>query len=154
MTEAIKSQTVELLRQPQTYINELSKHVGEEVTLKGWLYNMRSSGKLMFPQLRDGTGIVQCVVVKSSIAPEVWEALKPLGQESALIVRGGVREDARAPGGFEVDVIDAQVLQNAHEYPITPKEHGTEFLLDHRHLWLRSRKQHAILNVRATVVRA
>ena len=154
MTEAIKTQAVGLAERPQTYINELAKHVGEEVTLKGWLYNMRSSGKLMFPQLRDGTGIVQCVVVKSSIAPEVWDALKPLGQESSLVVHGRVREDARAPGGFELDVINAEVLQAAHDYPITPKEHGTEFLLDHRHLWLRSRKQHAILKVRATVIRA
>jgi asparaginyl-tRNA synthetase len=154
MTEAIKTQTVDLAERPQTYINELSKYVGEEVTLKGWLYNMRSSGKLMFPQLRDGTGVVQCVVVKNSIAPEVWDALKPLGQESSLVVHGRVREDARAPGGFEIDVIDADVVQAAHDYPITPKEHGTEFLLDHRHLWLRSRKQHAILKVRATVIRA
>ncbi len=100
MTEAIKTQTVDLAERPQTYINELSKHVGEEVTLKGWLYNMRSSGKLMFPQLRDGTGVVQCVVVKNSIAPEVWDALKPLGQESSLVVHGRVREDARAPGRF------------------------------------------------------
>lgn len=154
MTEAIKTQTVELAERPQTYINELSQNVGEEVTLKGWLYNMRSSGKLMFPQLRDGTGIVQCVVVKSAIAPEVWDALKPLGQESSLVVHGRVREDARAPGGFEIDVINADVVQAAHDFPITPKEHGTEFLLDHRHLWLRSRKQHAILKVRATVIRA
>ena len=154
MTEAIKTQTVELAERPQTYINELSQHIGEEVTLKGWLYNMRSSGKLMFPQLRDGSGMVQCVVVKNAIAPEVWDALKPLGQESSLVVHGRVREDARAPGGFEIDVINAEVVQAAHDYPITPKEHGTEFLLDHRHLWLRSRKQHAILKVRATVIRA
>ena len=154
MTEAIKTQTVDLAERPQTYINELSKHVGEEVTLKGWLYNMRSSGKLMFPQLRDGTGVVQCVVVKNSIVPEVWDALKPLGQESSLVVHGRVREDARAPGGFEIDVINAEVVQAAHDFPITPKEHGPEFLLDHRHLWLRSRKQHAILKVRATVIRA
>src|SRR5436305_9980289 len=138
----------------QIYITELSRHVGEEVTLKGWLYNMRSSGKLLFPQLRDGTGIVQCVVAKNSVAPEVWEALKPLGQESALIVTGRVREDARAPGGVEIDVSDAQVVQNAHDFPITPKEHGPEFLLDHRHLWIRSKKQHAILKVRHTVVKA
>ncbi|MGQ0761421.1 MAG: asparagine--tRNA ligase [Acidobacteriota bacterium] len=154
MTEAIKTQTVGLAERPQTHINELSKHVGEEVTLKGWLYNMRSSGKLMFPQLRDGTGVVQCVVVKNSIVPEVWDALKPLGQESSLVVQGRVREDARAPGGFEIDVINAEVVQAAHDFPITPKEHGPEFLLDHRHLWLRSRKQHAILKVRATVIRA
>ena len=138
----------------QTYIRDLSKHIGEEVTIKGWLYNLRSSGKLMFPQLRDGTGIVQGVVAKNSVAPEIWETLKPLGQESSLVIIGRVREDSRAPGGVELDVSDAQVIQNAHDYPITPKEHGTEFLLDHRHLWLRSKKQHAILKVRHTVVRA
>jgi asparaginyl-tRNA synthetase len=138
----------------QTYIKDLSKHVGEEVTLKGWLYNLRSSGKLMFPQLRDGTGIVQGVVAKNSVSPEIWDALRPLGQESALIVTGRVREDSRAPGGFEIDISDAQVVQNAHDFPITPKEHGPEFLLDNRHLWLRSKKQHAILKVRHTVVKA
>src|SRR6266581_9123125 len=110
----------------QTYISDLSKHVGDEVTLKGWLYNLRSSGKLMFPQLRDGTGIVQAVVARNSVAPEVWEALKALGQESSLIVTGRVREDARAPGGVEIDVVDAEVIQNAHDFPITPKEHGPE----------------------------
>ncbi|HEY0321098.1 MAG TPA: asparagine--tRNA ligase [Pyrinomonadaceae bacterium] len=138
----------------QTYINQLSKYVGEEVTLKGWLYNLRSSGKLLFPQLRDGTGVVQCVVFKKAIEPEVWDALKSLGQESALVVRGTVRADERAPGGFEIDVTNASVVQEAHDYPITPKEHGTEFLMDHRHLWLRSRRQHAILKVRHTVIRA
>ncbi|MFN2577258.1 MAG: asparagine--tRNA ligase [Pyrinomonadaceae bacterium] len=136
------------------YIKDLSKHVGEEVTLKGWLYNMRSSGKLLFPQLRDGTGIVQGVVAKNAVTPEIWEALKALGQESSLIVSGGVREDARAPGGVEIDVVSAEVVQNAHDFPITPKEHGPEFLLDNRHLWLRSKKQHAILKVRHTVVKA
>src|SRR5213075_1844958 len=99
----------------QIYIKDLAKHVGEEVTLKGWLYNMRSSGKLMFPQLRDGTGIVQGVVVKSSVSPELWETLKPLGQESSLIITGRVREDSRAPGGVELDVTDAEVVQNAHD---------------------------------------
>src|SRR6476469_9826608 len=138
----------------QTYITDLSKHVGEEVTLKGWLYNLRSSGKLLFPQLRDGTGIAQCVVARNAVAPEVWDALKPLGQESSLIVNGKVREDSRAPGGFEIDVTAAEVLQNAHDFPISPKEHGPEFLLDNRHLWLRSRKQHAILKVRHAVVKA
>jgi len=137
-----------------TYINELSKHVGAEVVLKGWLYNMRSSGKILFPQLRDGTGIVQCVVLKNAISPELWEALKALGQESALTIKGTVREDSRAPGGFEIDVTNAEVLQQVHDYPITPKEHGTEFLMDHRHLWLRSRRQHAVLKVRHTVVQA
>ncbi len=138
----------------QVYINQLAQHVGEEVTLKGWLYNLRSSGKLLFPQLRDGTGIVQCVVLKKGIAPEIWDALKSLGQESSLIVRGTVRADERAPGGYELDVSDAQVMQAAHDYPITPKEHGTEFLMDHRHLWIRSRRQHAILKVRHTIIKA
>jgi asparaginyl-tRNA synthetase len=137
-----------------TYINQLSKHAGAEVVLKGWLYNMRSSGKILFPQLRDGTGIVQCVVLKNAISPELWEQLKGSGQESALVIRGTVREDSRAPSGYEIDVSDAQVLQQVHDYPITPKEHGTEFLMDHRHLWLRSRRQNAVLKVRHTVVQA
>jgi len=154
MSEGTQQQTIDPIHLPQTLISELSAHVGDEVTLKGWLYNMRSSGKLLFPQLRDGSGIAQCVVARNSVAPEVWDALKPLGQESALVVTGRVREDARAPGGVEIDVSGAYVLQNAHDYPITPKEHGTEFLLDHRHLWLRSKKQHAILKVRHTVVKA
>ncbi|HSD47910.1 MAG TPA: OB-fold nucleic acid binding domain-containing protein, partial [Pyrinomonadaceae bacterium] len=137
-----------------TYINQLAHHVGSEVTLKGWLYNMRSSGKIAFPQLRDGTGIVQCVVLKTAVEPETWEALKAMGQESAFVVKGTVRADSRAPGGFEIDVNHAEVLQQVHDYPITPKEHGTEFLMDHRHLWLRSRRQHAVLKVRHTVVQA
>ena len=137
-----------------TYINQLSKHVGAEVVLKGWLYNMRSGGKLLFPQLRDGTGVVQCVVLKNAISPELFEQLKGLGQESALVVKGTVRADSRAPGGYEIDVSNAEVLQEVHDYPITPKEHGTEFLMDHRHLWLRSRRQNAVLKVRHTVVQA
>jgi len=138
----------------QTYIAQLSKHEGEEVVLRGWLYNMRSSGKILFPQLRDGTGIVQCVILKNSVPAELWETLKGLGQESALSIHGKVRADPRAPGGFELDVVDAEVHQEVHDYPITPKEHGTEFLMDHRHLWLRSRRQHAILKVRHTVIQA
>lgn len=136
------------------YINQLSKHVGQEVVLKGWLYNLRSSGKILFPQLRDGTGVVQCVVLKNAIDADTWDALKGLGQESALVIKGTVREDSRAPGGYEIDVNGAEVLQQVHDYPITPKEHGTEFLMDHRHLWLRSRRQHAVLKVRHTVVQA
>src|SRR5215475_5114115 len=115
---------------------------------------MRSSGKILFPQLRDGTGVVQCVVLKSAVDPELWEQLKALGQESALTIRGTVRADSRAPGGYEIDVTNAEVLQQVHDYPITPKEHGTEFLMDHRHLWLRSRRQNAVLKVRHTVVQA
>jgi asparaginyl-tRNA synthetase len=139
---------------PRTFINQLAAHVGEEVTISGWLYNMRSSGKILFPQLRDGTGVVQCVALKNAIAPEVWEALKGLGQESALSISGKVREDSRAPGGYEIDLLSAEVINEVHDYPITPKEHGTEFLMDHRHLWLRSRRQTAILKVRHTVVKA
>src|SRR5258707_6489069 len=96
----------------QTYIKDLSAHVGAEVTIKGWLYNLRSSGKILFPQLRDGTGIVQCVVLKNAVPPEIWDALKGMGQESAVIVHGKVRADARAPGGYEVDVSEAQVVQD------------------------------------------
>src|SRR5688500_19404145 len=136
------------------YINQLSKHVGQEVVLKGWLYNMRSSGKILFPQLRDGTGDFQCVGLKNANDSETAESLKGLAQESALVIKGTVREDSRAPGGFEIDVNAAEVLQQVHDYPITPKEHGTEFLMDHRHLWLRSRRQHAVLKVRHTVVQA
>ena len=138
----------------QTFINQLSRHEGKHVVLTGWIYNLRSSGKILFPQLRDGTGIVQCVVLKNSISPETWEALKGLGQESSLVVLGTVRADSRAPGGYEIDVVEAEVLQQVHDYPITPKEHGTEFLMDHRHLWLRSRRQHAVLKIRHTVVQA
>src|ERR1700750_2093672 len=148
------TQLHEIASDKHTYINQLSNHVGAEVILKGWLYNLRSSGKIAFPQLRDGTGVVQCVVLKNAISPELWEQLKGLGQESALGIRGTVRADSRAPGGFEIDVIDAEVLQEVHDYPITPKEHGTEFLMDHRHLWLRSRRQHAILLVRHTIINA
>src|SRR3954453_10979420 len=108
------------------YINQLAHHVGEEVTLKGWLYNLRSSGKILFPQLRDGTGIVQGVVLKKAVSPEVWEQLKGIGQESAIVLRGTVRADERAPGGYELDVTHAEVVEAAHDYPITPKEHGTE----------------------------
>ena len=151
---ATESTSLEITAPAHTYINQLAAHVGKEVTLKGWLYNMRSSGKILFPQLRDGTGVVQCVVLKNSVPAEIWDALKGLGQESALIIRGTAREDARAPGGYEVDVVGAEVINEVHDYPITPKEHGTEFLMDHRHLWLRSRRQHAILKVRHTVVKA
>jgi asparaginyl-tRNA synthetase len=138
----------------QVYINQLAKHVGEQVTISGWLYNSRSSGKLIFPQVRDGSGVVQCVVFKKSVTQEVWDSFQGLGQESALSVSGSVRSDERAPGGVEIDVESVEVVQRVEGYPITPKEHGTEFLMDHRHLWLRSRRQHAILKVRHTIVRA
>ena len=138
----------------QTYINKLKQNIGEAVTLKGWLYNSRSSGKLVFLQLRDGTGIVQCVTFKGNVSEEVFEAAKALGQESSLIVHGTVKEDTRSPIGVEVDVTDVEVVQNSTDYPISPKEHGTEFLMDNRHLWIRSKKQHAVLRVRHTVIKA
>jgi asparaginyl-tRNA synthetase len=138
----------------QTYIRDVSKHTGEEITIKGWLYNMRSSGKLIFPQIRDGSGIIQGVVFKKNVPEQVWNDFEKLTQESSIIVRGTVRADERAPGGFELDVTGVEVLQIAEPYPITPKEHGVEYLMDNRHLWLRSRRQHAILSVRAEVIRA
>jgi asparaginyl-tRNA synthetase len=138
----------------QTYIRDVSKHVGEEITIKGWLYNSRSSGKLMFPQVRDGSGIIQGVVFKKSVPERVWSDFEKLTQESSIIVRGSVRADERAPGGFELDVVDVEVVQIAEPFPITPKEHGVEFLMDNRHLWLRSKRQHAILSIRAEIIRA
>ena len=137
----------------QTYISELKNHIGEEVTLKGWLYNTRSSGKLVFLQVRDGSGIVQAVVFKGN-DEAVFEKAKGLGQESSLIVHGTVKADDRSAIGVEIDVKDIEVIQNVHEYPITPKEHGTEFLMDNRHLWIRSKKQNAVLKIRHTVIQA
>ena len=137
----------------QTYIDELKDHIGSEVTLKGWLYNKRSSGKLVFMQLRDGTGIVQGVVFKPN-NEDLFAEADALGQESSVIVTGTVKEDARSPIGVELDVTGLEVLQNVHDYPITPKEHGTEFLMDNRHLWIRSKKQHAVLKVRHSVIKA
>ncbi|MHC4660231.1 MAG: asparagine--tRNA ligase [Planctomycetota bacterium] len=135
-------------------INKLSKHVGAEVTLKGWLYNKRHKGKLQFILLRDGSGIVQCVAFKDNVGDELFGRLDRLSQESSLEITGTVREDKRAPGGYEIDVSGAKIIQEAEEYPITPKEHGTDFLLKHRHLWLRSKKQVAIMRVRDRLIRA
>src|SRR6516225_6719181 len=140
-----------------TTIREVGKHDGENVTIRGWLYNLRESGKLLFPQFRDGSGIIQGVVVKSQVSPELWESIKTLTQESSVIVTGKVRADKRAPGGYELDVTDAQVVQRVNSddpYPITPKEHGVDFLMEHRHLWLRSPRQAAILRLRAEIIKA
>src|SRR6185437_15216802 len=126
-------------------ISEAREHVGELVTVQGWLYNLRKSGKIVFPIIRDGAGMLQCVAVKNNLPEEVFESLKGLTQESSFTVTGTIREEARAAGGFELDVTDARVIQHVsedHPYPITPKEHGVDFLMDHRHLWLRSRRQH------------
>lgn len=138
----------------QIYIKDISKHVGEEITIKGWLYNQRSSGKLIFPQIRDGSGTIQGVVFKKNVEERVWTDFEKLTQESAIIVRGTARADERAPGGYELDITDVEIVSLADSYPITPKEHGVEFLMDHRHLWLRSRRQHAILRIRAEIIRA
>jgi asparaginyl-tRNA synthetase len=138
-------------------IDEIAKYVGQEITLKGWLYLKTGKGKLQFLRLRDGTGIVQCVAFRPDLGDELFEAIKRLGQESSLIVTGAVRADERAPGipgGYEVNVTGVEALQNVEEYPITPKEHGVEFLMDNRHLWLRSSHQWAIMRVRATIKRA
>ena len=140
-----------------TTIAEIGKHEGQSVTIRGWLYNLRESGKLLFPQFRDGSGVIQGVVPKNAVTPEVFEAVKTLTQESSVIVEGKVRADKRAHGGFELDVANVQVLQRVPEsdpYPITPKEHGTDFLMEHRHLWLRSQRQAAILRVRAEIIKA
>jgi asparaginyl-tRNA synthetase len=138
-------------------IAEAARHVDQTVEIPGWLYNLRKSGKIVFPILRDGTGLMQCVALKSSLPEELFEALKHLTQESSLIVRGRIRAEARAPGGYEMDVEAAEILQKVSEadpYPITPKEHGVEFLMDHRHLWLRSQRQHAIIRVRHEIIKA
>jgi len=138
-------------------IAEAGKHAGEIVQIPGWLYNLRKSGKIVFPLLRDGTGVMQCVGVKSALPEPVFEAIKDLTQESSIVVTGKIRADERAPGGFELDIENVDVLQRIPEsdpYPITPKEHGVDFLMDHRHLWLRSQRQHAILRVRHEVIRA
>ncbi len=142
---------------PVTTIAEIGKHDGQSVTIRGWLYNLRESGKLLFPQFRDGSGIIQGVVPKNAVPPEVFDAIKTLTQESSVIVEGKVRADKRAHGGFELDVANVQVVQRVPEttpYPITPKEHGTDFLMEHRHLWVRSQRQAAILRVRAEIIKA
>mgnify|MGYP001770568520 CR=1 FL=1 len=135
-------------------ISEVSQYIGQEVTIGAWLSNKRSSGKIAFLQLRDGTGFIQGVVVKNEVEEEVFQKAKSLSQETSLYVTGIVREDARSPFGYELQVKDIQVIHEAVDYPITPKEHGTEFLMDHRHLWLRSRKQHAVMKIRNEIIRA
>jgi asparaginyl-tRNA synthetase len=139
--------------QPTT-IEMLGQHIGQEVELSGWLANRRSSGKIHFLLLRDGTGTVQAVMGRQDVPEDTFAAADHLPQESSLILTGVVRADPRAPSGVEVTVRSIRVIQQAEAYPITPKEHGVEFLMDHRHLWLRSRRQHAILRVRAEVIRA
>ncbi|MBO7605637.1 MAG: asparagine--tRNA ligase, partial [Elusimicrobiaceae bacterium] len=133
-------------------ISDVARYVGKEITLKGWLYNKRSSGKLHFLQLRDGSAIIQCVVFKGDVTPEVFELGDKLAQESSVEITGTVREDKRSPLGFELGVKDIKLLQMAKDYPISNKEHGTAFLMDNRHLWLRSSRQVAILKIRDEVI--
>jgi asparaginyl-tRNA synthetase len=138
----------------ETYIDEIGQHVGQQVLIKGWLYNKRSSGKLRFLTIRDGTGLLQAVMFKGDVSDETFSLFDQLTQESSIRVEGEVREDSRAPGGYELGIKTVEPVQIAEEYPISPKEHGTAFLMDHRHLWLRSSKQHAILRIRDEVIKA
>ena len=142
---------------PVTTIADVGKHEGQAVTLRGWLYNLRESGKLLFPIFRDGSGIIQGVLPKNAVPAEIFDAVKGLTQESSVIVEGKVRADKRAPGGYELDVSNVQVVQRVSEndpYPISLKEHGVDFLMEHRHLWVRTPRQAAILRVRAEIIKA
>ena len=154
---ATETNQVATAEAPISRISELSRHDGQIVTIQGWLYNLRESGKLLFPIFRDGSGVVQGVVPKAAVSPETFETIKTLTLESSVIVKGKVRADKRAPGGFELDVTDIQVVQKVAEddpYPISLKEHGVDFLMEHRHLWIRSPKQSAILRIRAEIIKA
>ena len=136
------------------YVEDLGRHVEQEVTVRGWLYNKTHKGKLYFMLVRDGSGTVQTVGFRPDLSEAAWRACEEATQESSLIVVGTVREDKRAPGGYELSLRDVQLVQIAQEYPISPKEHGVGFLMEHRHLWLRSSRQHAIMRVRASVIKA
>lgn len=138
----------------KTTINQVKDYLNQEVTIGGWLANKRSSGKIAFLQLRDGTGFIQGVVVKAEVDEDVFETAKGLTQESSVYVTGTIVEDTRSPFGYEMQVKHLEVIHEAIDYPITPKEHGTEFLMDHRHLWLRSKKQHAVMKIRNEIIRA
>ena len=135
-------------------IADVAQYDGQEICIQGWLYNKRSSGKLHFLQVRDGSATIQCVVFNGEVEEANFEAAGSLTQESSIEIVGTVREDARSPLGYEVGVVDIVVLQEAAPYPITPKEHGTAFLMDHRHLWLRSSRQHTIMRIRSTIIKA
>jgi asparaginyl-tRNA synthetase len=136
------------------YIEDIGKHEGEEVTIKGWLHNRRSSGKIHFLILRDGSGFIQGVMSKAAVGDELFKAADHLSQETSLIVTGTARADKRAPGGYEIDVKNLEVVALAHDFPITPKEHGVDYLLDRRHLWIRTERQQAILRIRHEIINA
>ena len=135
-------------------INEISKNIDKEIQLNGWVYNSRSSGKIGFLMIRDGFGIIQCIISKNDVGEESFNTFKKLTQESSLSVIGKVVENERAPGGYELIVLSLKVYQISNEYPITPKEHGTDYLMNHRHLWLRSKRQHSILKIRHEIIKA
>jgi asparaginyl-tRNA synthetase len=139
---------------PVVYVENVNAYEGAEITLRGWVYNKRSSGKLQFLLLRDGTGIIQCGAFKGNFPPEQFEALDKVTQESSIEIPGKARKHDRSPGGYELDVSSFRILQLTENYPITPKEHGTAFLMENRHLWLRSSRQHAILKIRHEVIKA
>src|SRR5437868_3297653 len=136
------------------YIEDIAKHEGQQVRLRGWLHNRRSSGKIHFLTVRDGSGFIQCVMSKQAVGEEMFKRADHLTQESAIIVEGTARADSRAPGGYEVDVTSLEIVSEAKDYPITPKEHGVDYLMDRRHLWIRSQRQQAILRVRHEVINA
>ena len=136
------------------YIENISQYVGEKVRLRGWVYNKRSSGKVRFLLIRDGTGLIQGVISSPDKNDPLFEKFDSLTQESSLIVDGRVREDKRAPGGFEIDIENIEIVSISEEYPIAPKEHGIAFLMENRHLWIRSLKQNAILRIRANIIRS
>jgi len=136
------------------YIEDIARHEGQQVTLRGWLHNRRSSGKIHFLTVRDGTGFIQAVMSKAAVGEDSFTRADHLGQETAIILHGTVRADARAPGGYEIDVAGFEVVSESVDYPITPKEHGVDYLLDRRHLWIRSERQQAILRVRHEIVSA
>ena len=134
------------------YIEDIAKHVGEPVMLRGWLHNRRSSGKIHFLTLRDGSGFIQSVMSKAAVGDDVFKAVDHLSQETSLMVTGTARADARAKGGYEIDVKSVEVVAESHDYPITPKEHGVDYLLDRRHLWIRTERQQAILRIRHEII--
>ena len=138
----------------RVYIEDIASREGKRASIQGWLYNKRSSGKVQFHMIRDGTGIIQGIITPEGVGQEQFEQCDHLPQESSVMVSGVVRADARAPGGYELEVDEYEIVQEAEEYPITPKEHGTAFLMDNRHLWLRSSRQQAIIRIRSEIVKA
>jgi asparaginyl-tRNA synthetase len=160
MTDETKTESVTEAAtntKPLTTIARIGEYEGQSVTLRGWLYNLRESGKLLFPIFRDGSGTIQGIVPKAAVPAEVFEAIKGLTQESSVVVTGKVRADKRAPGGYELDVEGIEVIQRVPEdapFPISLKEHGTDFLMEHRHLWVRTPRQAAILRIRAEIIKA